>query len=330
MGNRKKTRIMVVAALAAGFIFCFLSQDVFARCGDGVVDGAEECDNGTNNSDTRADACRTDCVLPSCGDGVVDSGEECDDLRSGNSDKIPGACRTNCRRAHCGDGVLDPGEECDDRNNNPHDGCHECMSCYVPKDNLVLSGNDARVRLCQGRYELGDAGQEGVIIITGSGMILDCNNAVLAGGGMNLSSAASIKPPASSVSPMKPAGSSKETSSRMKRHGPPVTPQDKPKADTASSPSSSQPSGSAVVRRHGTGIVIKAPDVVLHNCKVENFRTGIRLKSNGAVLFNNRVCGNSNDIISEKSGNFGVKNSCTKQQNWQENGQAGCSSGCGN
>ncbi|NUN15234.1 MAG: lamin tail domain-containing protein [Myxococcales bacterium] len=47
-------------------------------CGDGVKDDGEECDNGTDNSDTAKDACRTDCTLAHCGDNVVDSGEECD------------------------------------------------------------------------------------------------------------------------------------------------------------------------------------------------------------------------------------------------------------
>jgi cysteine-rich repeat protein len=48
-------------------------------CGNGVIEGSEACDDGADNSDTSADACRSDCSLPRCGDGVVDSGEACDD-----------------------------------------------------------------------------------------------------------------------------------------------------------------------------------------------------------------------------------------------------------
>lgn len=48
-------------------------------CGDGALDPGEECDSGADNSDTVADACRSDCSLPRCGDGVVDSTESCDD-----------------------------------------------------------------------------------------------------------------------------------------------------------------------------------------------------------------------------------------------------------
>jgi hypothetical protein len=48
-----------------------------------------------------------------CGDGVVRGAEQCDD-GAANADAPGAACRTNCRRAHCGDEIVDPGEECDD------------------------------------------------------------------------------------------------------------------------------------------------------------------------------------------------------------------------
>jgi Chlamydia polymorphic membrane protein (Chlamydia_PMP) repeat len=55
-------------------------------CGDGAIDPGEECDDGTNNSDTTADSCRMTCILRTCGDGVVDSGEECDGGDNCNAD----------------------------------------------------------------------------------------------------------------------------------------------------------------------------------------------------------------------------------------------------
>lgn len=79
-----------------------------AACGNGVVEGVEECDDGDANSDTEPDACRTNCRLPWCGDGVVDSGEECDPPDGIN-------CNADCRwiREDCGNGMVDPGEDCD-------------------------------------------------------------------------------------------------------------------------------------------------------------------------------------------------------------------------
>lgn len=48
-------------------------------CGDGEVTGAEECDDGSSNSNSNADACRKNCRIATCGDGIVDSNESCDD-----------------------------------------------------------------------------------------------------------------------------------------------------------------------------------------------------------------------------------------------------------
>jgi cysteine-rich repeat protein len=82
------------------------------RCGDGVQDDGEACDDGIVNGNT-ADTCRATCALPTCGDGVVDTGEECDDGQ-GNS-WAKDACRPTCELAACGDGIVDTGEVCDGR-----------------------------------------------------------------------------------------------------------------------------------------------------------------------------------------------------------------------
>ena len=52
------------------------------RCGDGIINGSELCDNGKDNVDGAYGGCTTDCTLgPFCGDGNLDAefGEECDD-----------------------------------------------------------------------------------------------------------------------------------------------------------------------------------------------------------------------------------------------------------
>ncbi|MCB9751573.1 MAG: DUF4215 domain-containing protein [Myxococcales bacterium] len=62
-------------------------------CGDGEVQGDEECDDGNDNN---LDACLNSCELAGCGDGILheDFGEECDD---GNSDEDDG-CNSQCAR----------------------------------------------------------------------------------------------------------------------------------------------------------------------------------------------------------------------------------------
>lgn len=81
------------------------------RCGDGVTDThrGERCDDGANNGAT-ATSCSLYCVLPAvCGNGVLEGNEQCDDGNSINTD----GCTSDCRFAGCGNGQLDPGESCD-------------------------------------------------------------------------------------------------------------------------------------------------------------------------------------------------------------------------
>jgi hypothetical protein len=113
-----------------------------ARCGDAVVDTLEACDEGEGNSAALADACRPGCVAPACGDGVTDTGEECDD-GSSNSDAEADACRSDCREAFCGDGVIDANEECEPTADAPCGGrgCDGSCACN-PADPCAVAPGD--------------------------------------------------------------------------------------------------------------------------------------------------------------------------------------------
>jgi cysteine-rich repeat protein len=126
-------------------------------CGDGAINdnGAEECDDGPNNSNTTPDACRIDCTAPICGDTVTDSGETCDDGNTSNDD----SCRNNCTLPGCGDGILDDGETCDDGGDQGFHGCRDdCSAFEVCGDSSVDVG------------ELCDDGN----IVDGDGCRSDC------------------------------------------------------------------------------------------------------------------------------------------------------------
>jgi fibro-slime domain-containing protein len=121
------------------------------RCGDGIVDENEVCDDLNAES---GDGCRADCEqieegfvcrTPSaacerariCGDGRQTSDEDCDD---GNVESDDG-CTSSCliekdfvcptpgerclSTVECGDGSVSGDETCDDANTSSGDGCSE-------------------------------------------------------------------------------------------------------------------------------------------------------------------------------------------------------------
>jgi fibro-slime domain-containing protein len=108
------------------------------RCGDGVINGTETCDNGADNSDTAYGGCTTTCVFgPYCGDGKTDSsfGEQCDDgVNLAHYNQTAG-CAPGCRSVpYCGDNKVDSlyGEECDNGTENGKSLCTIDCRAIVP------------------------------------------------------------------------------------------------------------------------------------------------------------------------------------------------------
>jgi cysteine-rich repeat protein len=112
---------VVEVATALGQDLAKLAYGSADRCGDGVRDPGEGCDDGNH---VATDACTDKCVPARCGDGIVWEGvEECDD---GNQVANDG-CDNSCHLPVCGDGRVAGSEQCDDGNDVPDDGCTDCM-----------------------------------------------------------------------------------------------------------------------------------------------------------------------------------------------------------
>lgn len=120
-----------------------------AVCGDGIVEGDEQCDEGLEeNSD--ANLCTSTCQDARCGDGHVQvvSGEACDDGELNEANPGYNQCALDCTRGpHCGDGVVQMGngEECE-----PQEIRGELDTCaatcvyeprYVFLSSLAVSGD---------------------------------------------------------------------------------------------------------------------------------------------------------------------------------------------
>jgi fibro-slime domain-containing protein len=106
------------------------------RCGDGVVNGSESCDEGPANSDTAYGGCTTKCEFGTfCGDGIVNGPEECDDGANAAKYGTINGCGPGCHKTHhCGDSIVDSrfGEECDNGPKNGQSLCNLFCKAIVP------------------------------------------------------------------------------------------------------------------------------------------------------------------------------------------------------
>ena len=109
-----------------------------AECGNGEVEGTEECDDGNTQTERCAadeescEVCNDQCELvsgqtngqmPFCGDGEVNGEEECDNGPNGSllceyGEESCEVCNDSCvnvpgQRQYCGDGEVNGDEECD-------------------------------------------------------------------------------------------------------------------------------------------------------------------------------------------------------------------------
>jgi fibro-slime domain-containing protein len=125
-------------------------------CGDGILGGTEQCDDGnTTSGDGCSSTCKVEagytCPTPGaackkiefCGDGVVnlDIGEQCDDGNAISGDGCSSLCQLEpnyvcltpgapcISTVKCGDGRVQGNETCDDGNAVSGDGCSS--SCQV-------------------------------------------------------------------------------------------------------------------------------------------------------------------------------------------------------
>jgi cysteine-rich repeat protein len=106
-------------------------------CGDGRIEGAEECDDGSENSDIGYGGCSTHCRFVICGDGIVNGPETCDLGWERNTAVYgdPDGCTDACTRpGYCGDGIVqsDYGETCDEGAANGQSLCGPVCRIFLP------------------------------------------------------------------------------------------------------------------------------------------------------------------------------------------------------
>ncbi len=122
---------------ADGAVPCDGGAPSAAVCGDGIVSGEEECDDGAapqrnpRHDDDAYGGCTTACRLgPYCGDGVINGPEICDDGPANLPAYGSPGCSFACQKArYCGDGIV---ERYRDEMCEPVPGDRVCMpTCIV-------------------------------------------------------------------------------------------------------------------------------------------------------------------------------------------------------
>lgn len=138
-------------------------------CGDGVVEGVEQCDDGDANGTSGA-RCTTGCVWVCVTDVVCTDMDPCNGtetcvdhacvagtaLNDGESCGTGKLCRNGaCGDASCGDGFVTAPEECDDANATAGDGCeNDCtFSCLSTDSTRNCTPADA----CAGQGTCNDS-----------------------------------------------------------------------------------------------------------------------------------------------------------------------------
>ena len=97
---------------------------------------ADDCDPGLECDEGV-------CVMPDpaqCGDGIVEGDEQCDDGNEIDTD----ACTNLCTEAVCGDGIVwDDNEICDDGNEIEGDGCNsDCVESASLLEATIIDGGE--------------------------------------------------------------------------------------------------------------------------------------------------------------------------------------------
>lgn len=175
----KMWTIVTTGALAAGlWVGCSLGAarqiredggadggDAAPRCGNGVIDQGEVCDDGNT---ANGDDCRADCFqdMTLCGNGELDTGEACDDGNTVDGDGCSSTCQDGgCDSVTCPAGCCDPYGECRDGTQDEWCGsagvaCDACVyrneicqdqGCQVPgscTDGDTLDCGNCGVRTC--------------------------------------------------------------------------------------------------------------------------------------------------------------------------------------
>ena len=193
----------------------FVTPYTTPTCGDSIVSGNEQCDDG-NVAD--GDGCSATCTTessssnPVCGNNILEAGEQCDDGNTTSDDGCSATCQAESTTpvAVCGNNTIETGEECDDGNTTDGDGCSAiCETESTPAgpacgdgtldegeqcDDGNLSNGDGCNAICETEENTGGITPESIIpVATGmNGTLVFHHEDHLTGGNVDTDSTGAI------------------------------------------------------------------------------------------------------------------------------------------
>jgi MYXO-CTERM domain-containing protein len=102
-------------------------------CGNGIMTITEMCDDGNL---TDGDGCDSNCTMTACGNGIATGTEDCDDGNMVDGDN----CDSNCTVTGCGNGIITMPEVCDDANGTDGDDCDSNCTLTACGNGIPTSG----------------------------------------------------------------------------------------------------------------------------------------------------------------------------------------------
>ena len=133
-------------------------QDQVIQCGDGKVDGSEECEyNGQCQESEHCDNCICVEDEAECENGEIDTGEDCEDEGDCSANENCEECQCVEEEAQCGNGVIESPEECEGNNDcGERQTCVSCQCIDTPSycgDGYLDTGEE-----CESNADCGELG----------------------------------------------------------------------------------------------------------------------------------------------------------------------------
>jgi len=137
-------------------------------CGNSVIEPPEECEGDWHCPSGICLYCHCESLPEQCGNGTLEGSEQCDDGNRMSGDGCSGVCvieQLSKPNPGCGNGILESNEQCDDGNRREGDGCSALCKLEIgtPRPTSVLRSLATIQPIMHSQAPVGDTGPAAAI-----------------------------------------------------------------------------------------------------------------------------------------------------------------------